>query len=186
MSVFDRGLGTIGFLPDEFRAAMRRRLREAGGLALLGLALMLALALASWSVQDPSLSHATKTPVRNLLGMPGAVVSDLLMQLLGVASVVLILPVAVWGWRLMTHRPLHRERIRLLFWIGGAVLAAAFASCLPRSAAWPLPANLGGVVGDSLLRFPAFAVGGSLNGLAALAVAAICMASPPRSFETIP
>ena len=30
--------------------------------------------------------------------------------------------------------------------------AAAFASCLPRTAAWPLPAGLGGVVGDALLR----------------------------------
>ena len=31
-----------------------------------------ALALATWSVQDPSLSHATSAPVRNLLGAPGA------------------------------------------------------------------------------------------------------------------
>jgi S-DNA-T family DNA segregation ATPase FtsK/SpoIIIE len=95
------------------------------------------------------------------------------MQLLGIAAVVLILPVATWGWRLMTHRPLYRERIRLLFWIGGAVLAAAFASCLPRSAAWALPAGLGGVVGDSLLKVPAFILGGSLNGIAAFAIAAV-------------
>jgi S-DNA-T family DNA segregation ATPase FtsK/SpoIIIE len=124
-------------------------------------------------VQDPSLSNATNTSVRNLLGKPGAIVSDLLMQLVGTASVVLILPVATWGWRLMTHRPLYRERIRLLFWIGGAVLAAAFASCLPRTAAWALPAGLGGVVGDSLLKVPAFILGGNLNGIAAFAIAAV-------------
>ena len=45
--------------------------------------MMAALALATWSVQDPSLSHATDAPVRNLLGHPGAIVADLLMQLLG-------------------------------------------------------------------------------------------------------
>src|SRR5262249_37778741 len=36
----------------------------------------------------------------------------------------------------------------------GAVLSAAFASCLPRSAHWPLPSGLGGVVGDAVLRVP--------------------------------
>ena len=73
----------------------------------------MAVALATWSVQDPSLSHATNAPVRNLLGMPGAITADLLMQLFGLATIVLVLPVAVWGWRLVTHRPLEREWLRL-------------------------------------------------------------------------
>ena len=95
--------------------------------------MLLAAALASWSVQDPSLSHATNAPVRNLLDVPGAIVADLLMQLFGVASVVLVLPIAVWGWRLATHRALDRERLRLLAWIAGVLLAASFAACLPRT-----------------------------------------------------
>ena len=67
---------------------MRRRLREIAGGALDRLMSLLAtLALATWSVQDPSLSHATAAHVRNILGLPGAVVADLLMQLVGVASV---------------------------------------------------------------------------------------------------
>ena len=57
----------------------------------------LALALATWSVQDPSLSHATNKPMHNVLGMAGAVVADLLMQLFGVAALALVLPVAHLG-----------------------------------------------------------------------------------------
>ena len=57
-------------------------------------------------MQDPSLSHATNAPVRNVLGFPGAIVADLLMQLFGVAALAFVLPVAVWGWRLASHRPL--------------------------------------------------------------------------------
>jgi ABC-type polysaccharide/polyol phosphate export permease len=37
------------------------------------------------------LSHATTTRVRNLLGYPGAIVADLLMQLFGVGAVVLVI-----------------------------------------------------------------------------------------------
>jgi len=36
----------------------------------------LTLALVSWSARDPSLNHATSGHVRNLLGGPGAIVSD--------------------------------------------------------------------------------------------------------------
>jgi len=42
----------------------------------------------------------------------------------------------------------------VMLWPVGAVLAAASASCLPRSAHWPLPCGLGGVIGDAILRLP--------------------------------
>ena len=84
----------------------------------------MAIALGSWSVQDPSLSHATSATVRNILGVPGAIAADLMMQLFGVAALALVLPMAVWGWRLVTHRLLARERLRLMLWTLGALLAA--------------------------------------------------------------
>ena len=107
MPAIDRGLEA--FLPDGLREALRRSLRELAGVGLIGLAILLALALATWSVQDPSLSHATNAPIRNVLGFPGAIVADLLMQLFGVAALAFVLPVAVWGWRLASHRPLSRS-----------------------------------------------------------------------------
>src|SRR5499426_2014036 len=171
MPAIDRGLDSLSFLPDALREALHRRLRELGGLALIVLSILIALALATWSVQDPSLSHATTKPVHNVLGQSGAIVADLLMQVLGVAAIALVLPIAIWGWRLATHRPLKRERTRLVFWILAVLLAAAFASALPRSAAWPLPAGLGGVTGDWMLRLPTFVAGGKLVGLLRLIVA---------------
>jgi DNA segregation ATPase FtsK/SpoIIIE, S-DNA-T family len=174
MAAIDRGFDRLSFLPDALRDGLRRRLRELGGLALIVLAALLALALATWSVQDPSLSHATNTPARNLFGPPGAIVADLLTQLLGVAALAFILPVAIWGWRLLTHRPLRRERIRLLFWMLGVLLAAGCVATLPRSSAWPLPVGLGGVLGDWMLRLPALLAGGALTGAirAAIGIAA--------------
>lgn len=169
MAAIDRG-ADFSIWSDDMRGAIRRRLNECGGIALITLAVVMAVALATWSVQDPSLSHATDAPVRNLLGVPGAIGSDLLMQLLGLASTVLILPVAVWGWRIATHRSFDREWLRLLFWLGGTLLASAFVSCLPKSAKWPLPTGLGGVIGDAMLVVPSVVLG-PMTGTTSLVVA---------------
>ena len=155
----ERVVPIVGQMQDPIRDMVMRRLRELGGIAVLGLACVLTAALMTWSVQDPSLSHATSGAIRNVIGRPGAIGADLLMQILGLGSTILILPVAIWGWRLLTHRPFDREALRIGCWILSAILAAGFAGCWPRSAAWPLPTGLGGVVGDALVRVPAVVFG---------------------------
>jgi DNA segregation ATPase FtsK/SpoIIIE, S-DNA-T family len=159
MPAIERVIPLIGHLPLSIRDALLRRLRELAGLGLISLSGVAAAALMTWSVQDPSLSHATSRAIRNIAGYPGAIFADLLMQILGLGGIVLILTVAVWGWRMLTHRPFDREALRFGSWILCTVLAAGFASCWPRSSAWPLPTGLGGVVGDALVRAPAVAFG---------------------------
>src|SRR6266700_2436155 len=148
MSAIGRSIDNLGFLTEAAREALRRRLRELAGLALIMLALLLA----------------------DALGIAGATIADVLMQLLGIAALALVLPIAIWGWRLTTHRPLHRERIRLVVWIAAVLLFSGFAACLPRTATWPLPAGLGGVVGDGMLRLALLVVGESLFGLTRVVV----------------
>jgi DNA segregation ATPase FtsK/SpoIIIE, S-DNA-T family len=173
MSMIDRSIDGMAFLSGQLGAILRRRLRELGGIALLSIAMMAALALATWSVHDPSLSHATDARVHNLLGRSGAIAADLMMQLLGLGSLALLLPIGIWGYRLLGHRPLSRERLRILLWVFGAVLAATFAACLPRGTHWPLPCGLGGVVGDAMLRAPAVFFGAPIAGLFRLVIGAV-------------
>jgi S-DNA-T family DNA segregation ATPase FtsK/SpoIIIE len=163
MRAADRSLDIIAFISEHFREIIRRRLSELAGLSLIALALLGAAALATWSVQDPSLSHATQKPIHNLLGFPGAIFADLAMQLLGLAAVLLLAPEALLGWRLLSHRPVG-EKWRSLLWILATFLAAAFASTLPHIGSWPLPTGLGGVAGDAILRLPATAFGAPLAG----------------------
>ncbi|HSR75654.1 MAG TPA: DNA translocase FtsK [Xanthobacteraceae bacterium] len=159
ISVLQHNLDMSFLWSDDLGDAVRRRLREVAGLALIALSVAAVAALATWSVRDPSFSHATSAPVRNLLGLPGAVTADLMMQLIGLASIALIAPIVAWGLRLITHGLLCREPLRLGLWIVGTVLAAGFFACLPRTTGWPLPTGLGGVVGDLVLRAPATVLG---------------------------
>ncbi|MES2197404.1 MAG: DNA translocase FtsK [Pseudomonadota bacterium] len=159
MPAIERVLPLVGHLPASIREALARRLRELAGLALIAVSGVAAAALMTWSVQDPSLSHATSRPIRNILGYPGAIGADLLMQIIGLGAIMLVLPIAVWGWRMLTHRTFDREALRIACWILCTVISAGFASCWAHGGAWPLPTGLGGVVGDALVRAPAVVFG---------------------------
>ncbi|UFW41876.1 DNA translocase FtsK [Bradyrhizobium sp. WSM471] len=159
MSTIERVIPLVGHLPPSIREGLARRMRELSGLGLIALSGVASAALMTWSVQDPSLSHATSRPIRNILGYAGAIGADLAMQILGLGAIMLVLTVAVWGWRMLTHRPFDREALRLGCWILCTVIAAGFVSCWPHGGAWPLPTGLGGVVGDALVRAPAVIFG---------------------------
>jgi DNA segregation ATPase FtsK/SpoIIIE, S-DNA-T family len=198
MPAIERVIPLVGQLPASMREALARRLRELLGLGLIALSGVAAAALMTWSVQDPSLSHATSRAIRNIVGYPGAISADLLMQILGLGAIMLILPIAVWGWRLLTHRTFDREALRLACWILCTVIAAGFASCWPHGGAWPLPTGLGGVVGDALVRAPAVVFGPPgfvyrlvlgvilFTALIATFLVASGMGSPPRDEESTP
>jgi S-DNA-T family DNA segregation ATPase FtsK/SpoIIIE len=159
MPAIERVIPLVGHLPISIREALVRRVRELMGLGLVAAAGVLTAALTTWSVQDPSLSHATSRATRNLVGYPGAIGADLFMQILGLGAIMVVLPIAVWGWRMLTHRGFDRQALRLGSWVLCMVITAGFFSCLPRSGAWPLPSGLGGVIGDALVRAPAVVLG---------------------------
>lgn len=141
----------VSVLPDGLRQFVRNKMLELAGVAVLVIVAALAVALATWSIHDPSFNHATGRSPDNLLGYPGAAISDLLMQLFGIASVALILPVAIWGAKLISHRPILHLARRLVAWLAGGLLAAGCIATVPVTATWPLPTGLGGVLGDYVL-----------------------------------
>jgi DNA segregation ATPase FtsK/SpoIIIE, S-DNA-T family len=170
------------YLPDSLREIPKRRAAELTGAAILAGVAAGSLALLSWSVEDPSLNHATSAPIHNWLGKTGAIGADIAMQFIGVACVAALAAPSFWGWQLLTERRLSRPRSRLGLALLGTTSAAGFASLLPAPASWPLPTGLGGVVGDAVLWAPLHFCAGSaadmtiagfaLAGLAILALTA--------------
>jgi S-DNA-T family DNA segregation ATPase FtsK/SpoIIIE len=144
----------IDHVPVSVREFPKRRAAEIAGLAALAGVASLTLALLTWSVSDPSLNHATNARIHNLLGAPGAIAADLVMQFIGLASAALLIAPAFWGWSLVSQRRLERPRLKVGLYLSGVIAAAGLASLLPAPGSWPLPTGLGGVVGDAVLAIP--------------------------------
>ncbi|KQT78686.1 DNA translocase FtsK [Methylobacterium sp. Leaf466] len=182
---------------ESLRPFLAKRMTELGGLVLFAGATALTVALATWSIDDPSLNHATNHAAHNVLGAPGAVVSDLAMQLIGLGSLAFALPPTLWGIRLMRSRDLPNGGLRITLWIIGFFAASAVASALPPTTRWPLPTGLGGVAGDALMHAARTLVGvvstaaASLCGfgfavVAILALTAACRVGPADEIEEEP
>ena len=171
------------------RRLVRRNLGAVFGLTLLAGAAAVAASLATWTIDDPSLSHATDHLARNALGSGGAIVSDLVMQFLGLAVTVFLIPPVIWGWRLLFAVPGPSLRRALCGWLAGSLLAAAALATLDPPLSWPLPTGLGGVLGDLVLRLPRFLMSHPPKGwLSAAFCAGLALPAPPadRLFRRLP
>jgi len=86
-----------------------RRLNELIGLLMLVAAGLLFLSLVSYQPTDPSLntvgSYASGRPAHNWTGLVGAAISDILLQMEGLAAFSLPLLAGALGWTWMRSRP---------------------------------------------------------------------------------
>ncbi|MET3589163.1 S-DNA-T family DNA segregation ATPase FtsK/SpoIIIE [Bartonella silvatica] len=142
-------------------------LRQIGvfiGLGLLGFIVFCAFALATWNVNDPSLTHASTNEVTNLMGWPGAIFSDFVMQFFGLSSLGILLPPLFWSFLLLAQKDIHNLVFRLFLWMLSVIcflISFALMTPIVSFTYWPLPTGLGGVLGDKALNvfysaFPVF------------------------------
>jgi S-DNA-T family DNA segregation ATPase FtsK/SpoIIIE len=156
--------------------AIRIPLRLAG-FVLLAMVAVALVALASWSVDDPSLSYATAKAPQNWLGFPGAVVADLMFQLFGLAALVLLIPPALWGWAMTRRHAVTRLPIRAGAWVISTVLATGVLAFIPMPETWPLPTGLGGFIGSGFTTLAAMIAGADPQPVTA-SLFAIIIAAP--------
>jgi len=139
-------------LPEGTGGFVRRRAQEAGGALLVGAALALALALATYHPTDPSWNTAGGVrPVGNLLGTAGSYPADLLIQTLGAAAWALVAVPAVWGARLVRHLTLGRLWLRVVALVAGVLAASLALAPMAAPAGWTHQTSLGGAVGTILI-----------------------------------
>jgi DNA segregation ATPase FtsK/SpoIIIE, S-DNA-T family len=136
-------------LPASVRTRLQGGLWKLLGFLVLAACAALSASLLTWSAADPSLTRATSGGARNLLGPPGAILSDMLMQMLGLAGVFVLLPPLFWALRLLTAQPPSGLRGKMVLAPLAVLFLAGALSALPSASAWPLHHHgYGGVLGD--------------------------------------
>ncbi|MFZ0310205.1 MAG: DNA translocase FtsK [Candidatus Sulfotelmatobacter sp.] len=149
------------FLASIFTPTGNRRLNELVGFLLCVSALLLFLALASYSPLDPSLNSASVLTgthaARNWIGVVGAVVSDLMLQFFGVGAFLLPVFPAMLGVRWFASRKIQSPIAKSLGGTWLVMFIPALLALLPGHLRWmnviPIEGLLGRVVGDVLIHY---------------------------------
>ena len=149
------------FFSKIFTPTRNRRLNELVGLLLCVSALLLFLALASYSPLDPSLNSASiltgSHAARNWIGIMGAYLSDLILQFWGVGSFLLPLFMVMLGARWFRSRAVQTPVAKALGGIWLLIFVPALLAILPGHLRWmgaiPIEGLAGRIVGDVLIRY---------------------------------
>jgi S-DNA-T family DNA segregation ATPase FtsK/SpoIIIE len=144
-----------------FHPTSNRRLNELVGFLLIISALLLFLALASYSPLDPSFNSAsvltTARGARNWIGIVGAVISDLCLQAFGIGAFLLPVFPAVMGARWFRSRRVQSPVAKSLGALWLMAFVPAFLALLPGHVRWmhviPMEGLVGRVVGDFLIHY---------------------------------
>src|ERR1039457_1979524 len=161
-----------------FTPTANRRLNELIGFLVLVFAVLLVLALASYSPLDPSFNTAStppaSRPAHNWIGVVGANLSDFALQVFGVAVCLVPVFLVLYSLRWFRSRPITAPYAKLLGAVGLVTFLSGFIGLLPWSIRWkgiiPSEGLLGRIVADALIHYFNL-VGAYLVCLAVIAVA---------------
>jgi DNA segregation ATPase FtsK/SpoIIIE, S-DNA-T family len=148
------------FASRVFTPTKNRRLNELAGFLLFACSAILFLALVSYSPRDPSLNTAASLAshsASNWIGLFGAMISDLMLQSVGVCAFLLPLALTLLGARWFKSRDVASPGAKAL---GAAILlifSPALLALLPFHLHWkgaiPIEGLLGRILGDMLLHY---------------------------------
>jgi S-DNA-T family DNA segregation ATPase FtsK/SpoIIIE len=127
------------------------------------------MAVFTFNAADPSLNHATGNPPNNLMGLPGAYVSDVLLQTFGLAIVLVPVALITWGVRMLRTHHLGFFGLRLSLLLLALLMMSVACVGLGDVGGAATHAGPGGLVGLALVgRFREIVLTHSSGGSLAL------------------
>jgi S-DNA-T family DNA segregation ATPase FtsK/SpoIIIE len=138
-----------------------RRVNEVTGMVLLVAASLLFLALASYCPTDPSLNtvggSVAGRQAHNWTGLVGASISDLLLQTVGVAALMLPVMLGAVGWTWLRSRPAGSPGAKASGVLIYLIFAPAAFGLIPGHLRWkdalPLEGLSGRLLDDTLIHY---------------------------------
>jgi DNA segregation ATPase FtsK/SpoIIIE, S-DNA-T family len=154
-------LAHMDYLAGIFVPTGNRRLNELVGFLMCVSALLLFLALGSYSPLDPSWNSASvltgSHAARNWIGVVGAFTADMMLQFFGIGAFLLVIFPSMLGARWFRSLKVQSPLAKSLGGIWLVMFVPALLALLPGHLRWmhviPIEGLLGRVVGDVLIHY---------------------------------
>lgn len=130
---------------------IKNRLIEFLGVVLIFVSILLLASIVSYSPSDPNFIYEPeKTEIKNIMGFYGSVISDFLLQSLGLISFFLFFNFFCWGIKLTSEKIISNFITKIFFTLTYVVFGTTVLTVLYNDSFWLIDNGNGGFVGNSI------------------------------------
>tara|TARA_Y100000590_G_scaffold12887_1_gene15655 strand:- start:1062 stop:3173 length:2112 start_codon:yes stop_codon:yes gene_type:complete len=130
---------------------VKKRLIETFGALLVFCSIFLLASIVSYSPSDPNFIYTPgDVEIKNVGGFYGSVISDFLLQSLGLISIFLVFNLLIWGFRLITKKIISNFTTKIFFTLVYIIFGTTVLNILYNESFWLIDNGNGGFVGRAI------------------------------------
>ena len=127
---------------------IRNRLIELSGLSLVVLGIFLSASIATYSPSDPNFIYSPEnTEIKNIGGFYGSVVSDFLLQSIGLVAFLFTINFFTWGIKIISEKKINNFISKVFFTLVYIVFGTTVLNIFYNDSFWLIDNGNGGFVG---------------------------------------
>jgi len=135
----------------KINSIVKNRLIELLGASLILVSVFLLASIVSYSPSDPNFIYTPEnTEIKNIGGFYGSVISDFLLQSLGLISIFLVINFFYWGIKLTTEKIINNFIAKIFFTLIYIVFGTTVLNILHNDSFWLIDNGNGGFVGRAI------------------------------------
>ena len=130
---------------------LKNRLIESFGLLLILVSFFLLASIATYSPSDPNFIYSPEsTEIKNIAGFYGSVVSDFLLQSIGLISILIIINFFYWGVKIVANKKINNFITRIFYTLIYIIFGTSVLNSLYNDSFWLIDNGNGGFVGRAI------------------------------------
>ncbi len=127
---------------------IRNKLIELSGILLILLAFFILISITTYSPSDPNfIYNPENVDIKNLGGFYGSVISDFLLQAIGLVAFFLVLNLFNWGLAIITNKKINNFIPKIFFTLVYIIFGTTFINIYLNDSFWLIDNGNGGFVG---------------------------------------
>ena len=135
----------------KINSIIKNRLIELLGASLILISIFLLASIVSYSPSDPNFIYTSEnTEIKNVGGFYGSVISDFLLQSLGLISIFLVINFFYWGTKLTTKKIISNFITKIFFTLIYIVFGTTVLNIFYNDSFWLIDNGNGGFVGQAI------------------------------------
>ena len=135
----------------KINSIIKNRLIELLGISLMLISIFLLASIVSYSPSDPNFIYAPEnTEIKIIGGFYGSVVSDFLLQSLGLISIFLVFNFFNWGLKIINEKIINNFITKIFYTLAYIVIGTTVLNIFYNDSFWLIDNGNGGFVGSAI------------------------------------